>query len=83
MTQMQIAQELSERLTSGRQQVELHDEQGRLIGFFVPAGEFTPELRAWAETAFSEEELLAAEQESGGSTWEEIRRELEEKWPST
>jgi hypothetical protein len=83
MTHVQIERDLSERLISGRQTVQLRDEEGRLIGFFVPAGEWDPELKRWAEEAFTDDEIRAAQQETGGSTWKEIRDELEKRWPST
>ena len=83
MTTVQIERALKEQLTSGKKQVELRDDEGQLVGFFVPASLSDVDLWELARRAFPEDEIKKARKEQGGQPLPEIRDELEQRWPST
>ena len=56
--------------------LELCDESGEILGYFVPASERDPLLYAWARTEFTDEEIDLALQEPGGLTIEEVLADL-------
>jgi hypothetical protein len=61
--------------------LELCDETGRTLGqffgCFVPSPEGLPWVYEWAKSAFSEEEIESAKQQTGGRTIHEILQRLE------
>lgn len=77
MTQLTIDQALGQRLLSAEGPVELHDETGKLVGYFSPAVD--PELYQGVDSPLSEEELRRREQSGGGRTLAEILRDLESR----
>ena len=52
--------------------MELCNEGGVTLGYFVPAADRQREVYEWAQGAFSEEEIDAARQQPGGITTEEL-----------
>jgi len=82
MTAVEIQRDLKDRLSAGGQPVQLRDEEGHLVGFFVPADSGDVELWERARSAFTEEEIQQARQETGGQPLSEILDELEQRWPS-
>ena len=60
------------------EQIELCDEQGRTLGYYVPAS-YDPSLYTWAEEQVSVEELERRRQESGGHTTAEILKRLRDQ----
>ena len=66
------------KLADLRYEIELCDESGTTVGYFVPP-EWHRELYAWANTLVSDEELERAAQEPGGRTLAEIMADLEKR----
>jgi hypothetical protein len=56
--------------------LELCDEAGVTLGYFLPAAGREREVYDWARGAFSDEEIEAARQQSGGVTTEELLARL-------
>jgi hypothetical protein len=56
--------------------LELCDEAGVTLGYFVPAAERKREIYAWARTAFSDEDIERARRQEGGCTTEELLSRL-------
>ena len=59
-----------------RTRLELCDEAGETVGFFVPVSEHQKLLYAWARNAFKDEEIELARQEPGGFAISEILEDL-------
>jgi hypothetical protein len=53
------------------------DDSGKVVGYYVPANQPSAEVYAWAKAQFSQEQLDRASQQTGGRTWQEIKRDLE------
>lgn len=60
-------------------QIELCDENGRSVGFFLPAALHERLCYEWAKAAFTDEELQRARRESGGRTTAEVLHRLKKK----
>jgi hypothetical protein len=56
--------------------LELCDEAGVTLGYFLPAADRQRGLYDWAQGAFSDEEIEAARQQSGGVATEELLARL-------
>ncbi len=56
--------------------LELCDEAGVTLGYFLPAADRQRQVYDWAREAFSEKEIDAARQQSGGVTTEELLARL-------
>ena len=72
MEKVTLEGELRSRLAALAGEAELCDEQGRTLGYFVPAGGPPDDLErrmmyAWARTLVSDEELERASNEPGPS----------------
>ena len=76
MTQLTIDQALGQRLLSAAGPVELHDETGKLVGYFHPAVD--PELYQGVDSPLSEEELRRREQGTVWYTTAEVLARLEQ-----
>jgi hypothetical protein len=72
MTKVVIDQSIRSKFSNLGEQIELCDEAGRTLGYFLPAELHRQLLRAWAETQISEEELERRRKEPGGRTLDEI-----------
>jgi hypothetical protein len=79
MTRIVIDQSIRSKISNLAEQVELCDETGRTVGYFLPAGMHRALLRAWAEAQLSDEELERRRNEPGGKTLAEIWSELKSK----
>jgi hypothetical protein len=77
MTQMIIDATTATKLLDVHERVELRDEAGRIIGYFLPGP--PRDEKGQIIAPFSDEEVLATlERERGtGRTWLEIKRDLE------
>ncbi len=60
------------KLDNLRSALELCNEAGVTLGYFLPAADRQRELYDWARGAFSDEEIEVARQQSGGVTTEEL-----------
>lgn len=58
-------------------QLELCDETGQTLGYFVPAVRYPREVYRWAEEQLSAEELQRRKNEPGERTTAEVLRRLE------
>jgi hypothetical protein len=76
MTRVVIDQSIRSKLNDLGQQIELCDESGRTVGYFLPAELHHKLLRAWAMAEVSDEELERRRKEPGGKTLQEIWRGL-------
>ena len=52
--------------------MELCDESGKTLGYFVPVSEQHRLLYAWAQAEFTDEEIAAAHAEPGGLNIAEV-----------
>jgi len=52
--------------------MELCDESGETLGYFVPVSEHHCLLYAWAQAEFTDEEIAAARKEPGGLSIAEV-----------
>lgn len=57
MTRLTIDAETRTRLVSSGKQVELCDEQGGRVGYFMSEDEYHRLMYAWARAAFAAEEI--------------------------
>lgn len=83
MSSVQIQREFKERLSSCRERVELRDENGHLVGFFIPSLRDDAEMWEEARNAFTDEDIARARKETGkGVPLQDILQRLEAQWPS-
>jgi hypothetical protein len=57
--------------------VELCDESGHTIGYFIPVESYRQFQYAWANAQVTDEELEQARREPGGSSLPEILEQME------
>jgi hypothetical protein len=76
MNRIVVDTSLRSRLDNLDFPLELCDEGGATLGYFVPAAERQRELYQWARTAFSDEDIERARREPGGSTTAEVLSSL-------
>lgn len=76
MERVSLDPALSGRLMSAPLPIELCDDGGHPLGFFVPSKAFYASLNL----PISEDELKRRESSSGGRTWPEIKADLEAKF---
>ena len=72
MNKIVIDKDLRTRLDNLDTELELCDESGRTLGYFVPATETNPSLYEWARREFTEEEIESARKEPGGLNIAEV-----------
>ncbi len=77
MVKMVLNAEISERLRSALEHVELYDEAGMLIGHFIP--EIDKSFYASVEIPIADEELRRRAEKGGGRTLAEIMTDLERR----
>jgi hypothetical protein len=82
MSKITLDSDLKAKLNGGGAPVELCDEAGHTVGYFVSAEWYREMLVAWAKDQVSEEELERARKQTGGRTWKEIRADLEKRCPT-
>lgn len=76
MTQVQVDQDLLQKLGGLVEPVELRDAGGQVVGRCLPEAQYLKMLYASFKLEISDEELARIRTEEGGSTLEEIWREL-------
>ena len=72
MNKIVIDKDLRTRLDNLDTELELCDESGHTLGYFVPTSETNPSLYESARCEFTEEEIESARKESGGLTISEV-----------
>ena len=77
MPKLTLDAALREKLGPLAGEVELCDESGRTLGFFVSPEVHHKLMYAWAKSLFSNEELARARAEPGGVTTDEVIEHLE------
>ena len=66
MNKIVVGKTLKSKLQNLDSRLELCDEGGKTLGFFVPAAEREGLLCVWARGEFSDEELQCARDQVGG-----------------
>jgi hypothetical protein len=72
MNRIVVDQTLRSRLRNLDARLELCDEAGTVLGYYVPASERQRLLYEWARVQFSDDELARARAEPGGFSIAEI-----------
>jgi|APCry1669189000_1035189.scaffolds.fasta_scaffold62267_2 hypothetical protein len=72
MVQLTIGEKAAAALAAAREQVELRDESGQRIGYFLPPALHERLLYDWAQSRVAETALKAARTEEGGSTLADV-----------
>jgi hypothetical protein len=78
MQKIQVDEKLGEKLAALRNQALLHDEQGRVLGYFSPIKEPTRLDELQLEPPFSIEEMEALRMKYAGKRPEEVGKPLKE-----
>jgi hypothetical protein len=68
MNKLVLDPTLGSQLNAVNGEVELCDQTGRTLGYFLPAQMRNRILYDWAKAQFTDEELDRAEQQTGGMT---------------
>jgi hypothetical protein len=68
--------DLKSKIGDLKEDVQLCDEMGHVLGFVLPAGIYRRMFIEMANTLVSDEELEQSFADSGGQTLAEIKREL-------
>jgi hypothetical protein len=76
MNRIVVDQTLRTRLQNMDARLELCDEAGMVLGYFVPASERQRLLYEWARGQFNDDDLAKARAQSGGFSLTEILAEL-------
>lgn len=76
MKRIIVDRSLRSKLDNLDSRLELCDESGEILGYFVPASEQQRLLYAWARAEFTDEEIERARKEPGGLTIGELLAEL-------
>jgi hypothetical protein len=79
MSRVTLDQELRSKLNGLNEPLEICDEQGRILGQFLPAAVYRKMLYALAESQrppLSAEEMARRRQETGGRSLKEIWQRL-------
>ena len=79
MNRIIIDGELRSRLDNLDSQMELCDESGRILGYYVPAAVCDPSLHQWARDQFTEKEIDRARAEPGGLSIGEVLDGLDDR----
>jgi hypothetical protein len=72
MTKVICDEAMRAKLDHGDEQVEVCDESGRTLGYFLPASTYERAAYEWANAEITDEELDRAEHEPGGYTTAEV-----------
>lgn len=75
---VQLDDTLRSKLNGLNEQVDFCDENGRVVGHYVPADVYLKLLYAQAKTEITNEEIDKAKREPGGRTTAEVMARLEE-----
>jgi len=77
MNKVMLDETLRSKLGNLSQESQICDEEGQVVGLYVPMPEHDPELHRWAEAQISDEELERRAQEPGGRSTAEVLKRLE------
>ena len=77
MNKVTIDESLHAKLGSLSSEVEVCDESGQTVGYFVPADWHDDLLYAWAKAQVTDEELERARRQVGGQALADILARLE------
>lgn len=72
MTQVTVDESLKQRLGGLDEAVELCGPDGKVVGRYLPEGEYRAMLYSSVEIPFSDEEIARRRSETGGCSLEEI-----------
>jgi len=72
MVNVTVDQRAAAALAAAREQVEVRDEAGHRIGYFLPPALHERLLYDWAESRVTESAVTTARAEDGGSTLAEV-----------
>jgi hypothetical protein len=76
MTKVTVDQTLRSKLNGFNGQIELCDEAGRTVGFFLTADEYKRLILEWAKLKYPAEELKRRYQEPGERSTAEVLARL-------
>jgi len=76
MGQIFLDQELRSRLNGMTEEMQVRDESGQIVGYFVPAIAYNKLRAATIEVPFSKEEIDQFRKSGGAQTLEEIWKHL-------
>ena len=76
MTKMVLDEALRARLKDLAECIELCDQSGRTLGYFVPAADQQRSLYGWAHGEFTDKEIERARREPGGLPIAEVLENL-------
>ncbi len=79
MTPMILEPNLRSRFGQTDSEVELRDEQGQLVGYFVPPRLHRELILAWSRAHVSDDELERARREPAGRPLAEILTDLDQR----
>jgi hypothetical protein len=72
MTKVVLDDSFKAKLNGLQDQLELRDELGHILGYFIPATSHDPSLYARVHSPISDEELERRSNETGGRTLAQI-----------
>lgn len=78
MTKIILEKSLQTKLGDLVGELELCDESGHTLGYYIPASKTDESLYAWARAQFTDEEIDGARQEAGGLTIDQVVSGLSE-----
>ena len=76
MSQVTLDNDLRAKLNGLNQHIEVRDEEGNVVGHFLPRALFRELLLAWADVHFPIEEMERRRQDPGGRSLAEIWKSL-------
>ena len=79
MTQLILEPNLRSRLGQTDSEIELRDEQGLLVGYFVPPPLHRELILAWSRVHVTDDELERARREPAGRPLAQILTDLEQR----
>ena len=79
MAQMILEPTLRSRFGQSESEVELRDEQGELVGYFVPPPLHRELILAWSRSHVSEDDLEVARCEPAGRPLADILKDLDQR----
>jgi hypothetical protein len=76
MRKLTLDSQLRGLLNGLDEQIEVCDETGKIVGYFVPEADYRQFVYAWLNAQVTDEELEQAAREPGGRTLAEIWKSL-------
>jgi hypothetical protein len=76
MSKLVLDPDLRNRLNGLSEQIEVLDEQGKVVGLFLPAGLYERLIHAWANAQVTDGDLEKISLEPGGRSLAEIWKDL-------